>query len=138
MAVPTAANEAVPIISPRVNPTPLLRFEFIIAPRVSLSFPFQFGTWPYLAARPNPLTSLAILIPGCFRTHRCRARRISAWRERTLQSLQLSELLCVRTQTKRSQDSDSCVSKGRGRELGGLMRPISCTGSNAANWERLF
>jgi hypothetical protein len=41
MVVPTAANEAAPIISLRVNPTPFLRFEFIIALRICLSFSFQ-------------------------------------------------------------------------------------------------
>src|ERR1700676_2934118 len=44
------------------------------------------GTWPYIAARPNPLTSLAIVIPDSLPTQQYRATRICVWRERTLPS----------------------------------------------------
>jgi hypothetical protein len=85
MAVPTAANEAVPISLLRVNPTPFLRFGFVIAPcQPFVSVPI--ATWAYSSARLNLFTFLAIVIPDSFRAHTHRATGISVWRERTLQS----------------------------------------------------
>jgi hypothetical protein len=46
MAVPTAASETVPIIALRANPTPFLRLEFNIAPRINLSFLFPLPRGP--------------------------------------------------------------------------------------------
>jgi len=51
--------------------------------------PFAFipiATRLFSAARPNPLTSLAIVIPDSFSAHHFRPTHLSAWRERTLQS----------------------------------------------------
>jgi hypothetical protein len=70
MAAPTAVSEAVPIISLRVNPTPFFRFEFIIAPGISLSFSFRL---PRGSSQPQgqihaTLRQLWFQIPSVFIT----------------------------------------------------------------------
>jgi hypothetical protein len=59
-------------------------------PAASIAYqPFDFvpiATQLFSAALPNPVTSLAIVIPHFFRIHHDRAARVSVWCERALQS----------------------------------------------------
>ena len=82
MAVPTAANETVPIISLRVNPTPFLRLEFNIAPVSNFSFPFPLPRGPTQLRGQihSSLWQLEFQILPCLSLS---SMRISVWRERT-------------------------------------------------------
>ena len=114
LAVPTATNEAVLIISLRVNPILFLRFEFIIAARFSLLFPFEF---------PRDLISCIAKSSQFYGN--CHSRSIPCSSESNYADIcvagkdfaivdQLSNPLRARTQSKRCQYLDSASGPGRG------------------------
>jgi hypothetical protein len=64
--------------------------DLVANPAASIAYqPFDFvpiATQLFSAALPNPVTSLAIVIPHFFRIHHDRAARVFVWCERALQS----------------------------------------------------